>query len=133
MLSRAMTATKTTMFFDGGCPHCRRGVRHYERLDWARRVRWVDLIENPTALAPYGIDFPTALARLHVLDRNARMVSGIDAFSAIWAELPYYRILAKILRIPSLRYLAERFYRLMTRGRYYRRCGANGCSADPGR
>jgi predicted DCC family thiol-disulfide oxidoreductase YuxK len=118
------------MYYDGGCPRCLRGVHHYQRLDWARRVRWVDIVREPTLLEPYGIDFPTAMERLHVLNREGRIVSGVDAFATVWSELPYYRSLAKLVRLRGVLPVLDRMYRMMTRGRYHRRCG-HGCSVVP--
>lgn len=118
------------MFYDGGCPVCLRWVRRYQRLDWAHRLGWIDLIEQPTVLEPYGIDFPTAMERLHVLDRHGHLVHGAGAFAAVWSELPYYRLLAKFVRLPAVLPLMDRIYGRITRGRYHRRCG-HGCSVVP--
>lgn len=123
----------TTMFYDGGCPVCMRGVRHYQRLDWARRIHWVDLIEQPDALQPYGVDFAEAMERLHVLDANGRLVSGAGAFVVLWAELPWYRGLAALTKIRGVMPLMNAAYEHMTRGRYARRCrdGLCGISRKP--
>lgn len=32
---------RATVFFDGGCPMCRREIAHYQRLDAAGRIRWL--------------------------------------------------------------------------------------------
>lgn len=119
------------MFYDGGCPVCLRWVRRYQRLDWARRLRWIDLMEEPAVLEPYGISFATAMERLHVLGRDGHIVSGVDAFATLWAELPYYRLLAKLVRVSGILPVMESVYRRMTRGRYHRRCGhGGGCAVS---
>jgi len=122
----------TTMFYDGGCPVCMRGVRHYQQLDWARRIQWVDLLENPDVLKPYEVDFSEAMERLHVLDARGRLVSGAGAFVVLWAELPWYRALAVFTRLPGVMPIMDVFYARMTRGRYARRCrdGLCGVSRD---
>ena len=118
----------TTMFYDGGCPVCMRGVRHYQRLDWARRIQWVDLLDNPDVLKPYDVDFSEAMERLHVLDADGRLVSGAGAFVVLWAELPWYRALAVFARVPGVLPIGNRVYDRMTRGRYARRCREGLCS-----
>lgn len=120
----------TTMFYDSGCPVCMRGVRHYQRLDWARRIQWVDLIEQPDALHPYGVDFAAAMERLHVLDADGQLVTGAGAFVVLWSELPWYRGLAMFARMPGVLPLMNLAYDRMTRGRYARRC-RNGLCGVP--
>ena len=121
----------TTMYYDGGCPVCMRGVRHYQRLDWARRVQWVDLLHDPDVLDSYGVEFATAMERLHVVDRDGRLQTGAHAFAALWAELPYYRYLARVARLPGVLNLLDGLYQRLTRGRYARRCTAGTCSNGP--
>ena len=119
---------RTTMYFDGACPLCLRGVRHWRRLDWARRLEWVDLTRNPDALAAEGIDFVQAMQTLHVRARDGRLLSGAHAFAAIWAELPGYRWLAWLLSPAWAMSAAERLYRVATAGRRARTCERAGCA-----
>ncbi len=123
-----MPQNRPIMFYDGGCPVCMRGVSQFRRLDWARRVAWVDLMESPDALRAHGVDFATAMDSLHVVDRNGELVRGAAAFLTIWRELPYYRILATLFRLPGLLPLFEWLYGLHTRDRYQRRCANGTCS-----
>jgi predicted DCC family thiol-disulfide oxidoreductase YuxK len=116
------------MYYDGGCPVCRRGVAHYQRLDWARRIAWIDITEQPDALLCHGVDFATAMDSLHVTDRSGALVSGAAGFVTIWSELPYYRMLAWLLRLPGLLPMFEWAYRIHSRGRYARRCVEDRCT-----
>jgi predicted DCC family thiol-disulfide oxidoreductase YuxK len=124
----------TTMFYDGGCPVCMRGVRHYQKLDWARRIQWVNLLDDPDVLKRYEVDFSEAMERLHVLDVDGQLVSGVAAFVVLWEELPWYRVLALLTRLPGVRPVMNAVYDRMTRGRYARRCreGLCGVSRDAG-
>jgi len=116
------------MYFDGSCPLCMRGVRHWQRLDWARRIEWVDLGASPGALATEGVDFAEAMATLHVRGRDGRLVSGARAFATLWAELPGYRWLALLMSPPWVLGAAERLYHAASAGRRARACGEAGCS-----
>ena len=113
----------TTMFFDGGCPVCRREVGHYRRLDRAGRVRWVDIHRDPAPLSDWGIEPVAAMQCLHVLDREERIVTGVQAFAAVWSELPYYRWLARLTRLPGVLAVLNAVYRPFARWRYRRRGG----------
>lgn len=118
------------MYYDGGCPVCMRGVRHYQRLDWARRIEWVDLLNDPDVLKPHGVDFSEAMERLHVLDARGELVSGAAAFVALWRELPWYRVLAVVTKIPGIMPVMNAVYDRMTHGRYARRCREGLCGVS---
>lgn len=115
-------ASKTTMFYDNGCPICRREVAHYQRLDHARRIRWVDICEEKQELKDIGLNETDAMAQLHAIDSNGHVVQGAWAFAAIWEALPHYRYLAKLVRTLRLLPLLDRIYRPFARWRYRRRC-----------
>jgi len=123
-----MKAPQTLMFYDGGCPLCSREVKHYKRLDRADRIQWIDINHDPSVLQSFGIAFPTAMERLHVLYRDGRLLTGAYAFAAIWSELPYYRLLAKCVRIPGLLSVLDKAYNLFARWRFQRRCQEGFCS-----
>lgn len=118
---------RTTMYYDGGCPVCARGVAHWKRLDWAHRIRWVDLMEEPSALEGDGVDFGRAMESLHVRDRRGRLVEGGHAFLALWDELPGWRWLSRLIRGLGLEGLFDRGYRWHSRGRFTKRCADGGC------
>ena len=118
---------KTAMFFDGGCPLCSREVAHYRRLDRGDRIHWVDITNQPETLSEYGIAYGTAMERLHALDEDGQIVSGVPAFVAIWRQLPGYRHLARIVEglrlVPFLDWLYTRF----ASWRLKRRCRDGAC------
>jgi len=114
-----------TMFYDGGCPVCRREVNHYRRLDRARIVRWIDISVPGDRLETFGLSHESAMARLHVLDQEGQMQTGAAAFVALWSALPYYRWLARFIRSSGLVPLLERLYAPFARWRLCRR--SNSC------
>ena len=116
-----MRQNTTIMFYDGGCPLCRREVEHYRRLDSQHRIEWIDITRQFDLLQAFDISYETAMRQLHVLDRDGRLLTGAYAFAALWSELPYYRILAKILRLPGLLAMADKLYGPITRLRLRRR------------
>lgn len=111
---------KTTMFYDGGCPICRREVAHYQRLDAAKRIRWVNIDGEPEALDAVGISHPEAMRRLHVLNREGELLKGAHAFATIWSELPYYRGVSQLVTHLRLLKPLELLYGLFARWRYSR-------------
>jgi len=124
-----MTPGRVTMYFDGGCPLCRREVAHYRRLDRDGRVRWLDINTHSAELVAEGITLDKALARLHVRDRNGELRTGAAGFVVLWAELPYLRGLAQVVRALRLLPVLELAYRPFARWRLrHRRCTGDGCA-----
>ena len=118
---------KTTMFYDGGCPLCMRGVDHYRRLDWAGRLAWVDLTGPGFDPADHGLEFAAAMDILHVRGRDGVMRSGGHAFLELWSELPGYRRLGAVVRALRLAGVFDAGYRRLARGRFDRRCAEGVC------
>jgi predicted DCC family thiol-disulfide oxidoreductase YuxK len=57
------------------------------------------------------------LARFHVRASDGRLLSGAQAFLALWAVMPGWRWLAWAGRLPGAAWLMERAYRLFLRVR----------------
>ena len=120
------------VFFDGGCPLCRREIAHYRRIGTGQRLCWVDAVSEPEALKTHGLSLEEAMAELHVLDGNGCWQRGIDAFLVIWQQLPAYRWLAKIITTLGLRRPLAFAYGHFAASRNRRRCGDNRCAANSG-
>lgn len=119
------------LFYDGGCPLCRREIAHYRRLDRDLRIDWRDLHAADAELARHGLTPMQAMRLLHAVDRQGRRVCGVPAFMLIWRELPGYRWLARLLEWLRLVGLLDHAYRRFARWRFGRRC-RQGCGAAPG-
>ncbi len=117
------------VFYDGGCPLCRREIAHYRRIDSAERLRWVDALKKPGTLAEHGLSLERAMAELHVLDEAGRWQRGVDAFLVIWQNLPAYRWLAKLVITLGLRRPLGFVYRHFAAWRYRQRCETGSCTA----
>ncbi len=92
------TGLRPRVFYDGGCPVCRREIAHYRRLDHARRLVWHDIHAHPETLDDHGIDRLDAMRRFHVIDADGQVRSGADAFTVVWAELPGWRRVGRLVR-----------------------------------
>ena len=121
---------RSTVFFDGGCPMCRREIAHYQRLDEAGRIRWLDIHREPDAVAEVGVSWETAMQRLHVRSGSGVLYTGVPAFVAIWRELPRYRWLARLVSAtPGLILLLDFAYGRFARWRWRRRCRDGICKS----
>jgi predicted DCC family thiol-disulfide oxidoreductase YuxK len=106
--------TDLTVWYDGACPLCRREISIMRRLDRPGAIRFVDL----SSLA--AVDCPTdrsaLLQRFHAME-DGRMVSGAEAFAAMWRAIPVLRPLGIAARSPWVLRLLERCYVLFLRVR----------------
>ncbi|WP_038037201.1 thiol-disulfide oxidoreductase DCC family protein [Thioalkalivibrio sp. ALE12] len=116
------------VFFDGGCPLCRREIGHYQRLDTAAAVDWRDIHADAAPLAAWGITWDQAMQRMHAVSPEGRIRSGAWAFVLVWRHLPYYRWLGGVLhRLPPVVWLMDRVYNVIARFRWRSRCDDGVC------
>jgi predicted DCC family thiol-disulfide oxidoreductase YuxK len=116
-----MTTNKATLFFDGGCPLCSREISHYQKIDHAQRVNWVDIHADPEVLVPHGIEWIDAMKRIHLIDTQGQLQTGAYAFVSLWSQLPYYQWLAKLCAFPGIVPLMDWGYRHFADWRWKRR------------
>jgi len=99
----------TAVLFNANCPVCNFEIRHYERYagDNALPIRFDDL--NSGARGQWGIDADSAARRLYVR-HDGVLTSGIPAFLVLWAQMPKYRWLARVVGLPGVRQVASALY-----------------------
>ena len=103
-----------TVLYDGACPLCRREIGVYRGLKPSTPVCFADVSDAALPL-PGGTTREQLLARFHVRDSDGRLLSGAQAFLALWAALPGWRWLALIGRLPGATWAMERLYRFFLR------------------
>ena len=98
-------SAKTSVLYNATCPVCNCEIQHYAR--YARSnglpIRFDDL--NCDARGQWGLDADTAARRLYVLHEGT-LTSGIPAFLVLWAQMPKYRWLARVVGLPGIRQVA---------------------------
>jgi predicted DCC family thiol-disulfide oxidoreductase YuxK len=97
--------------YNGSCPVCSREIASYRRLA-ARHGTALDFLDasRPDApLAALGLDADRAARRLHLLE-GGRLLAGVEAFAALWDRLPGWRLLARAVRLPGVRRVADVAY-----------------------
>ena len=100
---------KTSVLFNANCPVCNFEIQHYAQYAVANDlpIRFDDL--NSGARDQWGLDADTAARRLYVLHEGA-LTSGIPAFLVLWAQMPRYRWLARVIGLPGIRQVASAAY-----------------------
>ncbi len=108
-----------TVLYDGACPLCRREINVYRQLKPLQSqapVCFADISDEAVPLPP-GTVRAQLLARFHVQRADGQLISGAQAFLALWSALPGWRWLALAGRLPGAAWLMERMYRLFLRAR----------------
>jgi predicted DCC family thiol-disulfide oxidoreductase YuxK len=98
----------STVIYNGDCPVCSREIGVYRaRVGADGAIGFVDL--NDADLAVFGLSREAAARRLHVVE-NGRLLSGVDAFLALWRATPGFGWLARIVGLPGVRQAAGALY-----------------------
>lgn len=98
-----------TVMFDGACPLCRREIGLYQSLTPLETVAWLDVSEVAANLNP--TDQARFMARFHVRQKDGSLLSGAEAFVALWLTMPGWRWLGRLARLPGITPLLELAYR----------------------
>ena len=96
---------KTSVLYNATCRVCNFEIQRYARYAGANGlpIRFDDL--NSDARGQWGLDADTAARRLYVLHEGT-LTSGIPAFLVLWAQMPKYRWLAKVVGFPGIKQIA---------------------------
>jgi len=109
-----------SVLYNAECPVCRAEIEHYQAYAEARDLPLAFHDLNSRDLDEWGIDADAAARRLHVRE-DGRVLSGVDAFLALWRALPRYRWIARIVALPGLRQVAHLVYERVLAPRLYAR------------
>ncbi len=94
------------VWFDGDCPLCRREIALMRRLDRRGRIVFTDVA---TGQGVCPIDRAELLARFHARE-DGRLVSGAEAFAAMWRVIPLLAPLGRLARNRAVLAGLERLY-----------------------
>jgi len=100
---------KTAVLYNAECPVCNFEISHYARYSEGQDlpIRFDDL--NGAALRHWDLTEDQAARRLYVV-HEGQLTSGIPAFLVLWAQMPRYRWLAKLVGLPGLKQIASAVY-----------------------
>ena len=109
-----MTRPRLTVWFDGGCPLCRREISLIKRLDSRGEIQFVDVASEE---GDCPLDRAELLARFHAREEGGPLLSGAAAFAAMWRSIPLLRPFGLIARGGPALWILERLYVLFLRVR----------------
>lgn len=110
------TSCAPTVYFDGACPVCSREIAVYQQGPGGQAIQWVDVTRCEPDQLGEGLTREAALARLHMRTPDGSLVSGAEAFTGMWRQLPRWRWLGVIfgsgLRLMALEWVYRAFLRV---------------------
>ncbi len=107
-----------TVLYDGSCSLCRASVARLRRFDTRHRVETLDLHDPATTTRFPQIDRGTAMRWMVAVDSHGHVWSGADAWAHIGMLLPGWNLVAGILLIPGVHWIAAQVYTWIARNRY---------------
>jgi len=90
---------------------CSREVAMYRRQPGSDAVRWIDVAHCSIAELGAGLTRDAAMARLHLRRSDGSLVSGAQAFTALWRALPRWAWVGRVLGTGPGLWLLEAGYR----------------------
>ncbi len=105
--------------YDGQCVICNATRMLVSRLDWLKRVEFVDLHQHDTVSARFpSLEHQDVMGAIHVFDRQ-RVYRGFHGTRRMLRELPLMLPLWVLLHLPLVGdWLGPRVYDFIARNRY---------------
>ncbi len=97
-----------TVIYNDSCPICSREVALYRREAVERGLE-IGFDGLGSDLSAHGLDRESAARAFHLV-RGGEVLSGLDAFLALWRALPRWAWLAKLIDRPVIRPIARFVY-----------------------
>jgi predicted DCC family thiol-disulfide oxidoreductase YuxK len=107
-----------TVLYDGSCSLCRASVARLRKMDHGGHIELLDL-HDPQASARFPqVDREEAMRLMQAVDSTGRVYSGVDAWARIGLTLPGWKLVAWLLLVPGIHFLAGVVYSWVARNRY---------------
>ena len=107
----ALRCAGSTVFYDGSCPLCQKEISLYRSLRSTQPINWVD-VSKAGYCAPKGTTVGLLMGRFHAVTPAGELISGAKAFAHVWSQLPGWRMLAALAKLPGALFFLEVAYRL---------------------
>lgn len=106
-------AYEIKLLYDGECPLCLREVNFLRKKDAGRgKVVFVDIADdNYSPEENAGIDYETAMTRIHAVLADGTVVKNIEAFRKVYEVLGMGWIYA-LTKIPVIGWIANKVYEI---------------------
>ena len=108
---------KSKVYYNNSCSVCRFEINHYKKI--SENIQWIDISSEKKAHNDTKLNSRSLLRRLHVI-KNDKLYKGIDAFILVWLDIPRYKLLGKLIKLPLIYHLFWLLYELLALFLYYK-------------
>lgn len=126
-----MKSQTGTIYFDGLCIACATEINHYRKQRGSENFIFIDITSLTFKPEDHGIDPHLAHKVMHVKAKDGKMHQGVDAFRAIWLELPRYQFLYKMSGNKAIRTILDLGYNAFVKIRPYLPRKKSDCTSSP--
>ena len=88
------------VYFNNSCKICKAEIDLYKREN-IKDINWVDISDNRNAQIETNKNNKQLLRRLHV-KKDGELFSGAKAFLIVWKNIPKYKFLYSIFKLPLI-------------------------------
>lgn len=120
---------KIFVFYDGGCGLCSREINHYKKIAALGVFEWVDITDNAESFEYLGFTKENGLRALHARDIDGEIHVGVDAFILVWGQLQRWHLLAKLIKLPLIKRIADLSYKYFANWRF-KKLGYGACKTN---
>jgi predicted DCC family thiol-disulfide oxidoreductase YuxK len=111
--------TRARVIYDGDCAFCRKSIDVLRKLDWRRRLTYVNARDtSQTLLQQPPVAGAPLLEQMHVLTPAGRLYGGYAAIRWLAWRLPLLWPLAPLLYLPGASPIGNAAYRWVARHRF---------------
>jgi len=116
------------VFYDGGCPLCRREIDWLMRRDRLKRIRFTDINAPGFAASSLGLTDVQLLQEIHGRLPDGTIIRGVEVFRQLYGAIGFHWM-AACSRLPVIRQALDIGYHLFAKNRLRLtgRCTETGC------
>jgi predicted DCC family thiol-disulfide oxidoreductase YuxK len=107
-----------TVLYDGACSLCRASVARVRRMDPRSRIELLNVHDARVGQRFPQVNIQEAMRLMQAVDPRGRVYSGADAWARIGLALPGWKLIAWLLLVPGIHFVAQHFYTWVARNRY---------------
>ena len=112
-----MNTAKLTIFFDGGCPLCKREIDFLQSRNKKGYLSFIDINTSDFYIdLKYGITYKQAMERIHALKNDGSVIKDIEVFQEAYNLIDLGWIYAPT-KIPIFAKFIEFIYRIWAKYR----------------
>ena len=99
------------VYFNNSCKICKAEIDLYKK-EKIEQINWIDITNNQDAQKETNRNDSELLRRLHV-KKDGKIFSGAKAFLIVWKNIPKYKFLYLIFKLPIIFQIFSLFYEII--------------------